>query len=111
MSALDFVKSDDTSDVAFTDAEVMAGDDVVVRGSEHRFEVTGYASVPNVAFTGAPKTSTRRSIRRMLKGTPQSTSSDPVDLSDDVKVSGDQGPSGDAEKEKKRKSMQVRRRW
>ncbi|KAJ0716441.1 hypothetical protein HanPI659440_Chr13g0512801 [Helianthus annuus] len=114
MSALDFVKSDDTSDLAFTDAEVVAGDDVVVRGSEHRFEVTGYVSVPNVkgfTKTGAPKTSTHRSIQRMLKGAPQSTSSDPVDLSDDVEVSGDQGPSGDAEKEKKRKSMQVRRQW
>ncbi|KAJ0458007.1 hypothetical protein HanPI659440_Chr15g0614081 [Helianthus annuus] len=82
MSALDFVKSDDTSDVAFTDAEAAAGDDVVVRGSEHRFENTGYVSVPNVngfTKTAAPKTSTRRSIRRMSKGVPQSTSSNPVD--------------------------------
>ncbi|KAF5791212.1 hypothetical protein HanRHA438_Chr09g0403771 [Helianthus annuus] len=48
MSALDFVKSDDTSDVAFTDAEVAAGDDTVVRGSEHRFEDVEYVSVPNM---------------------------------------------------------------
>ncbi|MFS7968321.1 hypothetical protein Hanom_Chr09g00796051 [Helianthus anomalus] len=87
MSALDFVKSDDTSDVAFTDAKAAAGDVVVVRGSEHRFEDTGYVSVPNVkgfTKTVAPKTSTCRSARRMLKGAPQSTSSDHVDLSDDI---------------------------
>ncbi|KAJ0605302.1 hypothetical protein HanHA300_Chr02g0061511 [Helianthus annuus] len=71
MSALDFVKSDDTSDVAFTDVEAMAGDDAVVRGSEHRFEDIGYVNVSNVkgfTKTAAPKTSTRRFIRRMLKG-------------------------------------------
>ncbi|KAJ0782202.1 hypothetical protein HanLR1_Chr01g0005421 [Helianthus annuus] len=103
MSALDFVKSDDTSDVAFTDAEAAAGDDVVVRGSEHRFEDTGYVSIPNVkgfTKTAAPKTSTRRSARRILKGAPHSTSSDHMDLSDDIEVSGEQGPSVDAEKEK-----------
>ncbi|KAJ0753722.1 hypothetical protein HanPI659440_Chr09g0338931 [Helianthus annuus] len=53
MSALDFVKSDDTSDVAFTDAEAAAGDDTVVRGSEHRFEDVEYVSVPNV--NGLPR--------------------------------------------------------
>ncbi|MFS8007352.1 hypothetical protein Hanom_Chr14g01260021 [Helianthus anomalus] len=46
MSALDFVKSDDTSDVAFTDAEAVAGDDAIVRVSENRFEDTGHVSVP-----------------------------------------------------------------
>ncbi|KAM0046844.1 hypothetical protein Hdeb2414_s0009g00321351 [Helianthus debilis subsp. tardiflorus] len=88
MSALDFAA---------------AGDDGVVRGSEHRFEDTEYVSVPNVkgfTKTVAPKTLTRRSARRMLKSSPQSTSSDHVDLSDDIEVSGDQGPSVDAEKEK-----------
>ncbi|MFS7913129.1 hypothetical protein Hanom_Chr02g00138201 [Helianthus anomalus] len=78
MSALYFVKSDDMSDVAFTDAEVVAGDDAVVRGSEHRFEDTGYGSVPIVkgfTKTATPKTSTRRSIRRMLKSAPRSTRS------------------------------------
>ncbi|KAJ0780697.1 hypothetical protein HanPI659440_Chr06g0240641 [Helianthus annuus] len=45
MSALDFVKSDDTLDVAFMDAEAAAGDDAVVRGSEHRFEGFGYVNV------------------------------------------------------------------
>ncbi|KAM0036710.1 hypothetical protein Hdeb2414_s0014g00429611 [Helianthus debilis subsp. tardiflorus] len=48
MSALDFVKSDDMSDVAITDAKAAAGDDAVVRGSEHMFEDTEYVSVPNV---------------------------------------------------------------
>ncbi|MFS7976344.1 hypothetical protein Hanom_Chr10g00891381 [Helianthus anomalus] len=101
--ALDFVKSDDTSDVAFTDAKAASGDDAVVRGSEHRFEDTRYVSVPNVKGfikTAAPKTSTCRSARRMLKGAPQSTSSYHVDLSDDIEVSGDQVLSGDAKKEK-----------
>ncbi|KAM0040449.1 hypothetical protein Hdeb2414_s0012g00394001 [Helianthus debilis subsp. tardiflorus] len=103
MSTLDFVKSDDTSDVAFTDAEAAAGDHAVVRGSEYRFEDTGYVSIPNVkgfTKTVAPNTSTHRSSRRMLKGAPYSTSSDHVDLSDDIEVFGDQGPSVDAEKEK-----------
>ncbi|KAJ0530714.1 hypothetical protein HanRHA438_Chr10g0463931 [Helianthus annuus] len=100
MSALDFVKRDDTSDVEFTDAEAAAGDDVVVRGFEHRFEDAKYVSVPNVkgfTKTDAPKALTRRSARRMLKSAPQSTSSDHVDLSDDIEFSGDQG--SDAEKE------------
>ncbi|MFS7967305.1 hypothetical protein Hanom_Chr09g00784221 [Helianthus anomalus] len=87
MSALDFVKSDDTSDVTFTDAEAVVGDVVVVRGSEHRFEDAEYVSVPNVkgfTKTVAPKTLTRRSAQRMLNGARQSTSSDHVDLSDDI---------------------------
>ncbi|KAJ0454660.1 hypothetical protein HanIR_Chr15g0742641 [Helianthus annuus] len=33
MSALDFIKSDDTSDVVFTDAAAAEGDDAVVRGA------------------------------------------------------------------------------
>ncbi|MFS8007351.1 hypothetical protein Hanom_Chr14g01260011 [Helianthus anomalus] len=36
----------------------------------------------------------------MLKGDPESASSDHVDLSDDIEVSEDQGPSVDVEKEK-----------
>ncbi|KAF5810202.1 hypothetical protein HanRHA438_Chr04g0176321 [Helianthus annuus] len=101
MSTLDFVKSDDTSDVVFMDAQAAEGDDAVVRGSEHRFEDVGYVSVPNVkgfTKTAAPKTLTHRSARRMLKSASQSTSSDPVELSDDIEVSEGQGP--DAEKEK-----------
>ncbi|KAF5764262.1 hypothetical protein HanRHA438_Chr15g0702391 [Helianthus annuus] len=38
MSAWDFIKSDDTSAVVFTDAEATEGDDVVVCRAEHRFE-------------------------------------------------------------------------
>ncbi|KAJ0620670.1 hypothetical protein HanRHA438_Chr01g0000111 [Helianthus annuus] len=62
MSALDFIKSDDTSDVVFGDAEATEGDDVVFRGAEHRFEGSGYMNVPNVkGFTKATvsKASTR----------------------------------------------------
>ncbi|KAJ0683600.1 hypothetical protein HanPI659440_Chr16g0660111 [Helianthus annuus] len=101
MSALDFVKSDDTSDVVFTDAQAAEGDDVVARGSEYRFEDVGYVSVPNVkgfTKTAAPNALTRWSARRMLKSAAQSTSSDPVELSDDIEVSEGQCP--DAEKEK-----------
>ncbi|KAF5799856.1 hypothetical protein HanXRQr2_Chr07g0309321 [Helianthus annuus] len=46
MSALDFSKSDDTSDVVFADAASAEGEDAVVRGSENRFEGSDYVSVP-----------------------------------------------------------------
>ncbi|MFS7945806.1 hypothetical protein Hanom_Chr06g00528481 [Helianthus anomalus] len=102
MSALDFIKSDDTSDVVFTDAQAAESDDAVARGVEQRFEDVGYVSVSNVkGFTkpAVPKASTRRSARRLLRSAHQSTSSDPVDLSEDIEVSEAQGP--DVEKEKK----------
>ncbi|KAJ0725850.1 hypothetical protein HanPI659440_Chr12g0463571 [Helianthus annuus] len=102
MSALDFIKSDDTSDVVFEDAPSVPGENVVVRTAEQRFEGTGYASVANVkGFTksNAPKSSTRRSSRRLLKAGPQSTSTEPVDLSDDIEVSEDQVEAG-VEKDK-----------
>ncbi|KAF5767909.1 hypothetical protein HanRHA438_Chr14g0641151 [Helianthus annuus] len=102
LSALDFIKSDDTSDVVFEDAPSVPGENVVVRTSEQRFEGTGYASVANVkGFTksNAPKSSTRRSSRRLLKAGPQSTSTEPVDLSDDIEVSEDQVEAG-VEKDK-----------
>ncbi|MFS7965234.1 hypothetical protein Hanom_Chr09g00759771 [Helianthus anomalus] len=70
MSALDFVKSDDTSDV-FADAEAAEGEDGIAKGSEQRFIGSGYVSVPNVkGFTKVPvsKVSTRQSNRRLLKG-------------------------------------------
>ncbi|KAM0041115.1 hypothetical protein Hdeb2414_s0011g00362521 [Helianthus debilis subsp. tardiflorus] len=73
-------------DVVFTDAQAVEGDDAVGRGSEHRFEDVGYVSVPNVKGFAAPKALTRRSARRMLKSAAQSTSSDPVELSDDIEV-------------------------
>ncbi|MFS7989550.1 hypothetical protein Hanom_Chr11g01048241 [Helianthus anomalus] len=102
MSALDFIKSDDTSDVLFEDAPTVPGENVVVRTSEQRFECSGYASVANVkGFTksNVSRTSTRRSSRRLLKATPQSTSTEPVDLSDDIEVSEDQVEAG-VEKDK-----------
>ncbi|KAJ0765678.1 hypothetical protein HanPI659440_Chr08g0306191 [Helianthus annuus] len=85
----------------FTDAQAAEGDDAVARGSEHIFEDVGYVGVPNVkgfTKTAAPKALTHRSAHRMLKGATQSTSSDPVELSDDIEVSEGQGP--DVEKEK-----------
>ncbi|KAJ0714613.1 hypothetical protein HanPI659440_Chr13g0491421 [Helianthus annuus] len=97
MSALDFIKSDDTSDVIFEDAPTVPGENVVVRTSEQRFEGTGYANVANVkGFTKstAPKSSSRRSSRRLLKAGPQSTSTEPVDLTDDIEVSEDQVEAG-----------------
>ncbi|KAJ0557575.1 hypothetical protein HanIR_Chr07g0326671 [Helianthus annuus] len=102
MSALDFIKSDDTSDVVFEDAPSVPGENVVVRTSEQRFEGTGYASVANVkGFTksSAPKSSTRRSSRRLLKAGPQSTSTEPVDLTDDIEFLEDQVEAG-VEKDK-----------
>uniref|UniRef100_A0A251VMB0 Putative transposase (Putative), gypsy type n=1 Tax=Helianthus annuus TaxID=4232 RepID=A0A251VMB0_HELAN len=103
MSALDFIKSDDTSDVVFGDVPVIPDENVVVKGAEQRFEGTGYVSVSNVkGFSKplVPKTSTRRSTCR-LKGAPQSTSTEPVELNDDVEESGDQGVEAGSEKEKK----------
>ncbi|MFS7917706.1 hypothetical protein Hanom_Chr03g00192321 [Helianthus anomalus] len=92
MSALDFIKSDDTSDVVFMDAETTKGDDVVVRGAEHRFEGSTYMNVPN--FKGFTKVavsiaSTRRSTRHMLKGAEQPSGSKPVDLIDDIETPDD----------------------
>ncbi|KAJ0804730.1 hypothetical protein HanPI659440_Chr02g0041501 [Helianthus annuus] len=99
MSALDFVKSDDTFDVVFTDAQAAEGDDALARGSKQRFEDAGYVSVSNAkGFTkaAAPKTLTRR-FAHCLKSAAQS-SSDLVELSDDIEVSESQGP--DVEKGK-----------
>ncbi|KAJ0533654.1 hypothetical protein HanIR_Chr09g0410921 [Helianthus annuus] len=101
MSALDFIKSDDTSDVVFEDVPSVPNENVVVRTAEQRFEGSGYASVSIVkGFSKplAPKASTRRSTRR-LKAAPQSTSTEPVDLSDDIEVSEDQVEAG-VEKDK-----------
>ncbi|XP_035830170.1 uncharacterized protein LOC118479642 [Helianthus annuus] len=102
MSALDFIKSDDTSDVVFEDAPTVPGENVVVRTSEQRFEGSGYVSVANAkGFTksNVPKPSTRRLSRRLLKAAPQSTSTEPVDLSDDIEASEDQAEV-EVEKEK-----------
>ena len=92
MFALDFIKSDDTSDVVFGDAEATTGEDVVVRGTEHRFEGSGYVNVPNVkGFTKvvASKVSTRRSSCCLIKTTDQPSASEPVELSNDIEASDD----------------------
>ncbi|MFS7952495.1 hypothetical protein Hanom_Chr07g00607601 [Helianthus anomalus] len=78
MSASDCIKSDDTSDVVFTDAQAAEGDDAVARGVEQRFEDTGYVSVSNVkCFTkpAVPMASTHRSAHCLLRSASQSTSS------------------------------------
>ncbi|KAJ0476407.1 hypothetical protein HanHA300_Chr13g0477041 [Helianthus annuus] len=96
-------RSDDASDVAYEDVPVIPDESVVVKGIEQRFEGTGYVSVSNVkGFSKpiSPKASTRRSTCH-LKSAPQSTSTEPVELSDDIEVSGDQGVEVGAEKEKK----------
>ncbi|KAJ0781246.1 hypothetical protein HanPI659440_Chr06g0247111 [Helianthus annuus] len=90
MSALDFIKSDDTSDVVYEDVPSVPDENVVVRTVEQRFDGSGYVSVSNVkGFSKpiVPKASTRRSTRR-LKGVPQSTCTEPVELSDDIEASG-----------------------
>ncbi|KAJ0493831.1 hypothetical protein HanIR_Chr12g0590511 [Helianthus annuus] len=89
MSALDFIKSDDTSDVAFGDAAATPDEDAVVRRTEYRFEGSGYVNIPNVkGFTKAPssKVYVRRSNRR-LKGADQPSGSEAIDVSDDIEVS------------------------
>ncbi|KAM0005624.1 hypothetical protein Hdeb2414_s0205g00832011 [Helianthus debilis subsp. tardiflorus] len=103
MSALDFIKSDDTSDVVFGDAPSVPGENVVVRTAEQRFEGSGYVSASNVkgfSKPSAPKSSTRRSTRRFLKAAPQSTSIEPVELSDEIEVSEDQGVEAGGEGKK-----------
>ncbi|MFS7945802.1 hypothetical protein Hanom_Chr06g00528441 [Helianthus anomalus] len=77
------------------------GDDAVARGVEQRFEDVGYVSDSNVkGFTKpvVPKASTRCSARRLLRSAHQSTSSDPMDLSEDIEVSEAQGPDVDKDK-------------
>ncbi|KAJ0601136.1 hypothetical protein HanIR_Chr03g0124961 [Helianthus annuus] len=102
MSALDFIKSDDTSDVGFDDVAATPGENVVVKGSDYRFEGSGYVNVPNVkGFTKATasKGSTRRS-QCHLKGVEQPSGSEPIDVSDDIEVSTDQAMDVDKGKEK-----------
>ncbi|KAJ0467319.1 hypothetical protein HanIR_Chr14g0684001 [Helianthus annuus] len=87
MSALDFIKSDDTSDVVFADVASTEYEDVVVRGSEHRFEGSDYVSMPNVkglVKVPASKQCTRRSTRH--KGVGQPSTSETIDLGDDLEV-------------------------
>ncbi|MFS7900500.1 hypothetical protein Hanom_Chr00s117802g01810391 [Helianthus anomalus] len=87
MSALYFLKSDDTSDVVFVDVASVEGEDVVVRGSGHRFEGSKYVSVFNVkGFVKPPASnqSTRRPTRR--KGAGQPLTSETIDLGDELDV-------------------------
>ncbi|KAJ0532818.1 hypothetical protein HanIR_Chr09g0401231 [Helianthus annuus] len=100
MSALDFIKSDDTFDAVFGDAAATPSEDVVVRGSEHRFEGSGYVNVPNVkGFTKVQgsKVSVHQSNRR-LKGADQPSGSEAIDISDDIEVSTKQVTEGGVEK-------------
>ncbi|KAJ0734664.1 hypothetical protein HanPI659440_Chr11g0422731 [Helianthus annuus] len=104
MSALDFIKSDDTFDVAFDDVAATPGEDAVVRGSKNRFEGSGYVSVPNVkGFTKAPssKVSVRRS-KRYLKGADQPSGSEAIDVSDDIEVLAEQAIEIDVSKGKEK---------
>ncbi|MFS7890044.1 hypothetical protein Hanom_Chr00s000006g01614121 [Helianthus anomalus] len=72
MFALDFIKSDDTSDIVLGDVDAIEGEDAITRTTEGRL-VPGrkYTSVPNVkGFTNvsSSKPSTRCSSRRLLEG-------------------------------------------
>ncbi|KAJ0728249.1 hypothetical protein HanLR1_Chr07g0239451 [Helianthus annuus] len=84
MSALDFIKSDDTSDVVLGDTKAIEGEDAITRTAEGRLVPGGkYVNVPNVkGFTkvSSSKPSTRRSSRR-LKGPRQWSAVEHVDLS------------------------------
>ncbi|KAM0026164.1 hypothetical protein Hdeb2414_s0020g00554961 [Helianthus debilis subsp. tardiflorus] len=100
MSAMEFIKSDDTSDVVFADAASAEDEDVVVRGSKHKFEGSGYVSVPSVkGFVKAPasKQSTRRSTR--CKGAGQPSSCETINLGDELEVE-DTGVPTDGKKGK-----------
>ncbi|MFS8034624.1 hypothetical protein Hanom_Chr17g01583311 [Helianthus anomalus] len=94
MSALDFIKSDDTSDVVFADAASTEGEDAVVRGSDHRFIGLGYVSLPNAkGFVKVPasKQSTRHYTRR--KGARQPACFETIDLGDDLEVEDTEVPA------------------
>ncbi|KAM0035641.1 hypothetical protein Hdeb2414_s0015g00448821 [Helianthus debilis subsp. tardiflorus] len=103
MSALDFIKPDDTSDIVLGDVETIDREDAITRTAEGRLVPGGkYVSVPNVkGFTkvSSSKPSTCRSSHR-LKGPSQSTATDHVDLSDDIEVSDDPGVEVDVKKDK-----------
>ncbi|MFS7964298.1 hypothetical protein Hanom_Chr08g00748521 [Helianthus anomalus] len=101
MSALEFIKSDDTSDVAFGDVQATPGENVVVKGLEQRFGGSGYVGVPDVkGFKKAivPKV-VRHSNRRLNTSCPPSTP-EHVDLSDDIGVSVDHDLDEGVDKEK-----------
>ncbi|KAJ0646104.1 hypothetical protein HanOQP8_Chr16g0631441 [Helianthus annuus] len=101
MSALEFIKSDDTSDVAFGDVQATPGENAVVKGSEQRFEGSGYIGVPHVKGykNAVVPMVVRRSNRRLNISGPPSTP-EHVDLSDDIGVSVDHGPDEGVDREK-----------
>ncbi|KAF5760367.1 hypothetical protein HanRHA438_Chr16g0764591 [Helianthus annuus] len=103
MSALDFIKSDDTSDVVLGDVKASVGEDAITRIAECRLVPGGkYVSVPNFkGFTkvSSSKPSTHYSSCR-LKGPSQSSATDHVDLSNDIEISGEQGVEVEAKKDK-----------
>ncbi|KAM0038062.1 hypothetical protein Hdeb2414_s0013g00410491 [Helianthus debilis subsp. tardiflorus] len=102
MFALDFIKSNDTSDVVLGDMETIEGEDAIARTTEGRLVPAGkYVNVPNVkGFTkvSSSKPSTRHSSR-CLKGPGQSSAVEHVDLSDEIEFSEDQGIKVEGEKE------------
>ncbi|KAM0055418.1 hypothetical protein Hdeb2414_s0006g00205861 [Helianthus debilis subsp. tardiflorus] len=87
MSALDFIKSDDTSDVVFADVASAEGDDTVVRGSEHRFEGSDYVSVPNVkGFVKAPASKQSTRCYALRKGAGQPSTSETINLANELEA-------------------------
>ncbi|KAM0003817.1 hypothetical protein Hdeb2414_s0007g00239901 [Helianthus debilis subsp. tardiflorus] len=100
MSALEFIKSDDTSDVAFGDFQATPSEYDVVKGPEQRFEVSSYVNVPDVK--GFKKVVVpnvvRRSNRRLNISGPPFTLKH-VDLSDNIGVSMDHGSDKGVDKE------------
>ncbi|MFS7929214.1 hypothetical protein Hanom_Chr04g00329851 [Helianthus anomalus] len=92
MSALDFVKSDDILDVIFTDVQAAESDDVVARGSEHRFEnlsddievSEGHGpdaeKEKNLVVLGKKKASGKKDVVTLVQG---SSSKDVEGLSED----------------------------
>ncbi|KAF5797802.1 hypothetical protein HanRHA438_Chr07g0295571 [Helianthus annuus] len=97
---------DDTSDVVLGDAEAVEGEDAIARTAEGRLVPGGkYVNIPNVkGFTkvSSSKPSTLHSSHR-LKVPSQSSATNPVDLSDDIEVSEDQGVEVEAKKDKELK--------
>ena len=90
MSALDFMMSDDTSDVVLKDVQASVDGNAVEKGKEGRFEGGDYASASFVkGFSKAPlpKSSTRQSSRKLLRSAATSSSREPVEVSDDIHAS------------------------
>ncbi|MFS7937277.1 hypothetical protein Hanom_Chr05g00425741 [Helianthus anomalus] len=81
-------------DVVFADVASAEGEDVMVRGSEHRFEGSGYVSIPHVkgfVKVATSKQSTLRSTHR--KGAGQPSSFETIDLGDELEVEDTEVPT------------------